>query len=403
MNVRVMFVDHTGLVSGAQRVLLDLLPCLSTGITPSVVSPRGELAALVSEAGVRHITIPAAEMSFHLDLRRTPVRTLSAVRALGGLAAVIRRERPDVVVANSTRAGILAGFVPRPTRTRLVVWVHDVLPPGRVARLVRTVIWSRADLVLVNSRYVARDFEGPRRRGRARILYNGIDPSESDRDAPGAAGFHPGVTLRLAILGQITPWKQQHVAVRILRDLVDVGIDATLDVIGAVEFRGSGRYDTIGYERELHRTASDPSLSGRVGFLGRREDARALLAENHILLVPSTIEPFGRVVVEGMLARNVVIAGDAGGPAEIIEHSSTGFLLPSANRTEWTSLISALVGNWQLATKIGSAAHESAVSRFGLKQMADAFEAYVCTVVENGTALRPSHGPADPGTARRYD
>jgi glycosyltransferase involved in cell wall biosynthesis len=382
VNLRVMFVNHTGLVSGAERSLLDMLPCLSARITPSVASPRGELATLVSEVGIRHITIPAAEMSFHLDLRRTPVRVLSSARALGGLAAVIRRERPDVVVANSTRAGLLAGFVPRPARTRLVVWVHDALPAGRVARLVRTVTWSRADLVLVNSRYVAGDFEGPRRRGQARVLYNGIDPSESDRNAPGAVGFNPGTTLRLAILGQITPWKQQHVAVRILRDLVDLGVDATLDVIGAVEFRGPGRYDTLGYERELRRSTSDLALSGRVRFLGRREDARALLAENHILLVPSTIEPFGRVVVEGMLARNVVIAGDVGGPAEIIEHGSTGFLLPSANPTEWTSLISALVGDWQVATEIGSAAHKSAVSRFGRRQMADAFVAYVGTVME---------------------
>lgn len=389
MNLRVMFVNHTGLVSGAERSLLDMLPCLSARIMPSVASPRGELATLVSEAGIRHITIPAAEMSFHLDLRRTPVRLVSSARALGGLAAVMHRERPDVVVANSTRAGLLTGFVPRPARTRLVVWVHDALPAGRVAELVRVVTWSQADMVLVNSRYVAGDFEGPRRRGQARVLYNGIDPSESDLDAPGAAGFQLGSTLRLAILGQITPWKQQHVAVRILRDLVDLGVDATLDVIGAVEFRGPARYDTLGYERELHRSTSDLAHSGRVRFLGRREDARALLAENHVLLVPSTIEPFGRVVVEGMLARNVVIAGDVGGPAEIVEHGSTGFLLPSANPTTWTALISGLLGNWPAAAKIGSAAHDSAVLKFGLKQMADAFEAYVGTVMgtrESGQA-----------------
>lgn len=391
MNLRVMFVNHTGLVSGAERSLLDMLPCLSSRITPSVVSPSGELAALVSQAGIRHITIPAAEMSFRFDVRRTPARALSSMSALAGLAAIIRRERPDLVVANSTRAGLLAGLVHRPTWTRLVVWVHDVLPAGRVARLVRTVTWSRADLVLVNSRYVACDFEGPRRRGQARVLYNGIDPSESDRDAPGAAGFVPGAALRLAILGQITPWKQQHVAVQVLRDVVDRGVDATLDVIGAVEFSGPGRYDTLGYERELHRTVSDLALSGRVRFLGRREDARALLAENHILLVPSTIEPFGRVVVEGMLARNVVIAGDAGGPAEIIERGSTGFLLPSANPTEWASLIAALIADWQVATSIGSAAHDSAVSRFGLRQMANAFEAYVGTVMETRGS---EHGPA---------
>ncbi len=386
-----MFVNHTGLVSGAERSLLGMLPCLSTRITPSVASPRGELAGLLAEAGIRHIAIPAAEMSFRFDIRRTPVRLLSSSRAIGGLAAVIRRERPDVVVANSIRAGLLAGVVPRPARTRLVVWVHDALPAGWVAEIVRTVTWSRADLVLVNSRYVAGAFEGPRRRGQARVIYNGIDPSDSDRSARGAAGLQPGATLKLAIVGQITPLKQQHVALRVLRDLVDDGVDATLDVIGAVEFRGPGRYDTLGYERGLHELVVDLTLSERVRFLGRREDARALLGANHILLVPSIGEGFGRVVVEGMLARNVVIASDEGGPAEIIEHGLTGFLLPSANPAEWTSLISSLVENWQLATTIGSAAHESAVARFGLRQVADAFEAYVDTVMKTrGSGLGPA-------------
>lgn len=39
-------------------------------------------------------------------------------------------------------------------------------------------------------------------------------------------------------------------------------------------------------------------------------------------------EPFGRVVVEGMLARRPVIASDAGGVREIIRHGETGWLVP---------------------------------------------------------------------------
>jgi glycosyltransferase involved in cell wall biosynthesis len=50
-----------------------------------------------------------------------------------------------------------------------------------------------------------------------------------------------------------------------------------------------------------------------------------------ILVVPSWYEPFGMVVLEGMVHGLAVAASAIGGPAEILEHEHTGILFPPRN------------------------------------------------------------------------
>ena len=371
--MRLMAVNHTGLVSGAERSLLDLLSRVSSDVALVIVSPRGEFSQRVVDAGHRHIPIPEAELSFAFDLVRTPRRLLSAVRAVYRLAMVVAHEHPDVIVSNSVRAGLLMAMVPRRRSTRLIVWVRDVLPTGRVASAVRRLIWWRADTVVANSQYVAQNMEDPRTTSRAVVVYNGIDPIESDDGAAGASAYTPSAALRLAVVGQITPWKRQDLAIKVVRRLLYLGVDATLDLIGTVEFAGPGRYDTLAYDGQLRRLVRELGLAERVRFLGRREDARKLLAHNHVLLVPSEIEPFGRVVIEGMLAGNVVIARDIAGPAEILEHGVTGLLVGSADAGDWAASILHLVQDWTSSIAITEAARVVARERFGTNHMARRF------------------------------
>jgi len=47
-----------------------------------------------------------------------------------------------------------------------------------------------------------------------------------------------------------------------------------------------------------------------------------------ILVVPSRYEPFGMVILEGMLHGLPIVATGLGGPAEIIDSGRTGVLVP---------------------------------------------------------------------------
>ena len=50
--------------------------------------------------------------------------------------------------------------------------------------------------------------------------------------------------------------------------------------------------------------------------------------EADILVVPSWYEPFGMVILEGMLHGMAIAASAVGGPKEILDHEQTGLLFP---------------------------------------------------------------------------
>ena len=61
------------------------------------------------------------------------------------------------------------------------------------------------------------------------------------------------------------------------------------------------------------------------GWLTPPEMAKRYRAAD-ILVVPSWYEPFGMVILEGMLHGLAVAASAVGGPAEILDHGRTGVL-----------------------------------------------------------------------------
>jgi glycosyltransferase involved in cell wall biosynthesis len=138
----------------------------------------------------------------------------------------------------------------------------------------------------------------------------GASPPDLTREAP----------FRVGIVGRLAPWKGQDVFLEAFaRAFPDDESEAW--IIGAAMFGEEGYADT------LHSQARRLGISDRVEFRGFREDVWAELSHIHLLVHCSlTPEPFGQVVVEGMVAGVPVIAADAGGPAEIITHNVDGML-----------------------------------------------------------------------------
>src|SRR5436853_5100542 len=79
-------------------------------------------------------------------------------------------------------------------------------------------------------------------------------------------------------------------------------------------------------------------------------------ASADILVVPSRYEPFGMVVLEGMLHGLPIAAADVGGPAEILEHGRTGLLFPPRDVGALAHGLAALAASPELRRRLGAAA-----------------------------------------------
>jgi glycosyltransferase involved in cell wall biosynthesis len=80
-------------------------------------------------------------------------------------------------------------------------------------------------------------------------------------------------------------------------------------------------------------------------------------------------EPFGRVVVEGMLAGRPVVATNAGGVAEIITDGVTGLLVPPGHATAMVNAIRGLRDDPARATALAAAGTAHARADFSVAAM----------------------------------
>lgn len=277
----VLFVSYSGVLGGAERVLLD---CASRLGRPAVLAcPAGPLA----EASPVPV-VPLRERSPRLRGVRA-----AATAGMAGfayeMARVTHRVRPDVVVAWSARAVLASSLLPPGPR---IVAVHHDFPPGpAVAKALRAAN-RRAARVIATSGAVAGSLGG------ASVLAPGID-----LDAWAPAPLPLIAPPRALMLGALVPWKRADLALEIAARVPAV----PLTIAGPGEVPAT-----------LRERAAAPDLAGRVTFAGALADPREAVAAAHVLLHCADREPWGLVLLEALATGRNVVAPAAGGPREIV-------------------------------------------------------------------------------------
>jgi glycosyltransferase involved in cell wall biosynthesis len=199
-----------------------------------------------------------------------------------------------------------------------------------------------------------------------RVVHNGVDAAAFDSVSQDDARalrtqLAPGAAYVLAVFGRLHAWKGQQVA---LDALAQLPADCHLWVVGAPLF---GEH---AFEASLRAQAERLGIASRVRFLGFRDDVAPLMRAADVIVHASTFpEPFGRVVVEGMLARKPVVATAAGGVPEIIADGTTGVLVPPGDAAALAHAVATLRADPVRAAAIAEAGASRARRTFGVETM----------------------------------
>jgi glycosyltransferase involved in cell wall biosynthesis len=322
---RVLFVDHTGQIGGAELILLDVVEGRSR--SSAFLFEDGPLRTAMAE---RKLNLIISKWGRGLSQFRRDSSWLTAIPLVTKLAAIVteiaRAARShEVVYANSQKAFVLASIAGLFVRRPLIWHLHDIISPdhfGAVQRRTQVMLANaRATKVIVPSQAAATAFiEAGGRRDLVEVVPNGLAlPPEPRTPAELRRSLDLPMRPLVGVFSRLARWKGQHVLLEALASLPDVGCIIVGDAL----------FGEQAYAAELKQMVLARGLAERVHFLGHRNDVPKLMMAVDAMVHPSIDpEPFGRTLVEAMLAGVPVIATNAGAAPDILEGGRAGTLIP---------------------------------------------------------------------------
>ena len=386
---RILFVDHTAALGGAELSLLDIAVAFRARCAVALFEDGPFAAALVSE-DVALLTMPAGASlgSVKKGSRLpNPAAVLATARAGMELARIARRF--DLLYANSLKSfvvSVLAGLI---TGTPVIWHLRDILDREHFSaaniRILALLANRRAARVVANSRATKDAFvNAGGDPALVRVVHNGIDSGRFDRlprgtrDAMRDTLGIPRDAFLVGAFSRLHAWKGQHVLLEALASLP--GVHAI--IAGGALFSGETEYESA-----LRSRVAQPPLAGRVQLLGARTDVPALIMACDVVAHTSVLaEPFGRVLVEALLARRALIATDAGGVREIVQDGVTALLTTPGNAQQLASAIRRLRDNPEDARVLAEAGRAEMRRHFTREAMLAGVGAVIDEVIAGAPA-----------------
>ena len=390
--MKILYYNHTGQVSGAERVLLMILSQLDRSrFEPVVACPaEGRLIGMVGELGIRTIGLEQLEARFTWRVGQLFRYLASFARVIRNARALIIAEQPEVIHANSIRAGLVMSAASYGLATPVIWHAHDILPRHPFSMAIRFFACaSRHNSVLAVSQAAAGRFRGNlirwfSQRVPIRVIHNAVDVerfqpnSESRREIRHALGLAEKDKV-VGIVGHLTPAKGQLELIEAFAAISLATPDAVLLVIGEELFkRGDG------YLKLLKRAASLCAGTNRVRFLGTRDDVPALMRGLDLLVVNSHTEAFALTVLEGLATGAAILATAVDGTPEMISHGENGWLVPPRDQQTLAEAIVLLLGDQNLREQLGRHGRRDAIARFSIERFATEIHSFYRGILESG-------------------
>ena len=348
--MRVLYLVTKADLGGAQVHILDLLRGFRSVLEPVVAAG----AEGYFTEGVRNLGVPCEIVPNLVH----PIAPVDDCRALLQVAQLIRKIRPDVVHAHTSKAGIIARFAARAAGVPAVFTAHTWcfaegtswkwrlggIPAERLAGWFSDAIINVSD---ANRELALR--HGISDHKRMLTIWNGI-PDTPHRARPGTSGVP-----RIVMVARCAEQKDHSL---LLRAFARITKPAKLVFVG-------GGPKLTAFKAE----ANELNVANRVEFLGDRFDIAEILSSSHVFALASKWEGFPLSILEAMRAGLPVIASNVGGISEAVIDGKTGFLVERGDVSAFRSRLHSLLDEPSLRRQMGAAGRQRYENAFTLDHM----------------------------------
>ena len=285
-------------------------------------------------------------------------------RSVPLIRQLIRQYRPDLVHAHRATSYGLLGVMAGARPLIVSVWGDDVyLFPRRgfpFAQLLRFVL-RRADRVLSTSHVMARETARYTSKPIA-VTPFGIDPDVFTPREVADPDLKPPGTL---LFGTIKTLEEKYGIDYLIRAFAGVCAATERPVRLLIIGTGSRR---VAYEA----LAAELGVADRVIFLGRVPFDRVPFYHNlidvFVALSVFDAESFGVSIVEASATATPVVVSAAGGPAEVVEHERTGYVVPMRDAGAAAGAMLKLLRDPALRQRLGAAGRAHVEAKYDWRE-----------------------------------
>ncbi|WP_016949031.1 glycosyltransferase family 4 protein [Anabaena sp. PCC 7108] len=365
--MKILFLDQSGKPGGAELCLIDIAKSYQ----------KSSLVGLFADGDFRKLLeknqIPVEVLATQVINVRKQSSLLQALGSVGQLTPLIykvvqRAREYDLIYANTQKALVVGAIASFFARRPLVYHLHDILSAEHFSktnlRVAVTLVNRFSSLVIANSEASKTAFlEAGGKPNIIEVVYNGFESDNYQTCETEIKNLKQelGIEDKFVVghFSRLSPWKGQHI-------LINALVECPENVIAVLV--GDALFGEQDYVQDLHQKVAALGLENRVKFLGFRSDIPQLMAMCDVVAHTSTApEPFGRVIVEGMLCGKPVIAAKAGGAMELVEDGINGFLVTPGESQELAQVINTCVQEPEKIATIANYARTNASERFDVK------------------------------------
>lgn len=251
---------------------------------------------------------------------------------------------------------------------------------------------AQADAIVVNSVYLKHAVSNiaPNVKKKIHVIYPGVNTDQfvsrnsvigQNQRSQIRRKFGIGEKPVVLFSGRFIPRKGVHIILRAMQQLWKSGINYELWIVG-----GGGLGEA--YRKQVISMARGWPVRF-IGFVSPLDLPKYYAAADLFVCPSQRSEAFGLVNLEAASAGIPVLASNAWGIRESVQHGKNGFLIDNwANPSAWAIMIQKLLQNQEYSAKLGSQGHSWVTQSRTWGHTAAKFEALYLTLQKNETSAR---------------
>ncbi len=369
IKTKVYYLITLGTWGGAQKYIYDL----ATNLPPekfSVSLITGTPGLLVEKFKSKKMMVIVVE-----ELGRK-IKPLNDISSFFKIVKILKKERPDILHVNSSKAGGIGALAGRIAGIKKIVftahgwafnedrsfgeklaivilhWLTIMLSHKTIA-VSNAVALEAGKLLLANNKIT--------------VIKNGVTETnllkKDDARAELEKYIKKNISHETPIIGTISELNKNKgvsYSIEALSILKRKGINFVFIAIGE------------GSEKEsLIKLIDKLDLKDCVFLPGFKENASSLISGFDIFTLTSITESLGYVLLEAGLAKVPVVASAVGGIPEVVENNVTGILVKPRSPLKIATAIESLLSDKEKMVKLSLALNEKILNEFSMSQMTE--------------------------------